>query len=348
MMMFVGVIMTMALGSMFIGGGEDLSDLDDDNSFVDEEAFQTDGNVDDGFFDLADFDPRADFTQDTSNPVELDDPFQDPDDDEDAYDAGPDVLNWDVSTILVGGDDDDAMYGFNGDDEIGGGAGDDFLFGNEGFDDLFGQAGDDALYGGADADMLHGEGGDDDLYGDWGDDTLYGYQGDDDLMGGDGDDALHGGQGADELFGDSGDDALSGGYGNDYLAGGEGADNLMGGRGDDVVIGNDDAESDFLNGGAGDDEIHLGTGDLASGGSGADTFVLTAGEGTTDTKILDFDATKDDIVLNYSGDGPMPEVTLTPVDGNPDTALIACNGQVMATVQGATGLTAADITVTRG
>ncbi|MFV3127770.1 hypothetical protein [Niveispirillum sp. KHB5.9] len=75
------------------------------------------------------------------------------------------------------------------------------------------------------------------------------------LVGGTGNDTLIGGDGHDLLIGGEGDDLLEGGAGNDTLIGGAGHDTLVGGAGDDVLV--------------------LDADDIAFGGAGADTFVIT-------------------------------------------------------------------------
>lgn len=75
------------------------------------------------------------------------------------------------------------------------------------------------------------------------------------LVGGDGDDTLRGGGGDDLLIGGAGNDLLEGGDGNDTLIGGDGHDTLIGGNGDDVLV--------------------LDADDIAFGGAGADSFVIT-------------------------------------------------------------------------
>ncbi len=48
-----------------------------------------------------------------------------------------------------------------------------------------------------------------------------------------------------------------------------GGHDMFGGAGDDIVYGDDDAETDYLNGGQGNDQLHMGENDIASGGSGS-------------------------------------------------------------------------------
>jgi hypothetical protein len=117
--------------------------------------------------------------------------------------------------------------------------------------------------------------------------TLTGTNGDDDLRGGDGDDTLQGG---------AGDDSLSGGAGADHLLGGSGADTLDGG-------GAPEGRFDFLDGGEGDDQIHLAPTTLAAGGAGADTFVLPDRPGADGLlgAIFDFSAAQGDRLVNAEG-----------------------------------------------
>ncbi|MEL6383120.1 MAG: glycerophosphodiester phosphodiesterase family protein [Cyanobacteria bacterium J06626_18] len=146
----------------------------------------------------------------------------------------------------------------------------------------------DITEGTADADLIAGGvDGDDFIFGGDGDDVLRGDLNDRDAQVGIGDN--------DTIFGEGGDDRIGGKGGDDSLFGGDGDDALWGDDGDDI-----------LRGGAGNDRL---TGDDRSGGAGADTFVLAAGEGT-DT-ITDFEVGTDFIgladgltfaALSFSGD----------------------------------------------
>ena len=124
-------------------------------------------------------------------------------------------------------------------------------------------------------------------------DITQGDRSDETLAGGiDGDDFIYGGEGDDILRGDlnsrnaqvgiGDNDTIFGEGGNDRIGGKGGDDILFGGEGDDALWGDDG--DDILRGGLGNDTL---TGDDFSGGSGTDTFVLAAGEGT-DT-IIDFE-----------------------------------------------------------
>jgi hypothetical protein len=93
--------------------------------------------------------------------------------------------------------------------------------------------------------------------------------------------------------------------GGQVLAGGSQAEHLVGGDGDDILIGGGGA--DVLDGGAGDDWIVLASQVLASGGTGADTFVVSAPEvmDHADTllgTVLDFRAQDGDRLLTAKGE----------------------------------------------
>lgn len=125
---------------------------------------------------------------------------------------------------------------------------DDYVYGGGGIDSIFGKGGDDTIEGNADNDVLHGD------------------AGDDTLIGGDGIDILYGGDDNDILYGDS--EAPNTNFsGSDTLYGGTGKDTLYGDKGNDILWGNDvsgtdDNAIDFLNGGTGLDEYHVGHGDI--------------------------------------------------------------------------------------
>ena len=156
----------------------------------------------------------------------------------------------------------DAMLGGSGADAIAGGSDGDMVMGNDGADTLSGGAGADHLDGGADADSLDGGAGGDVLRGGGGGDVGTGGAGDDLLIGDAGDDRLHGGTGDDRLFGQEGRDTLSGGAGDDSL------------DGTYLRDGADADDADRLDGGAGDDVIAAGRADVATGGEGADRFIV--------------------------------------------------------------------------
>ncbi|MEO1390692.1 MAG: glycerophosphodiester phosphodiesterase family protein [Cyanobacteria bacterium J06634_6] len=135
------------------------------------------------------------------------------------------------------------------------------------------------------------DGGVETIIGDDTDEVLAGGPGDQIIRGEGGDDVLRGDlNNRDAQVGVGGDDIIYGGAGNDRIGGKGGNDRLFGDAGDDQIWGDDG--DDLIYGGLGNDTL---TGDDFSGGQGADTFVLAAGEGT-DT-IVDFEVGTDLIGL---------------------------------------------------
>ena len=120
------------------------------------------------------------------------------------------------------------------------------------------------LLGTEEGDVLAGDINNTEIFGNGGDDILRGEG--TRAPGGPvgGNDIIHGGDGNDRIGGKGGDDKLYGDAGNDSIWGDDGDDLIRGGLGNDVLVGDD-----------------------FSGGAGADTFVLAAGEGS-DT-IVDFE-----------------------------------------------------------
>lgn len=173
---------------------------------------------------------------------------------------------------LTGGTSADVLTGWRHDDSLYGGFGSDVLTGLDGADYLNGEEGQDRLVGGS---------GEDNLSGDEGNDTLDGGIDDDDLYGGEGADLLQGGDGMDDLYGQTGADRIEGGAGDDEI----GSDGLSGFpirfRADD-----DGREVDTIDAGAGDDDVLIGVGDIADGGTGFDYLVLTFEESSTGVKYV--------------------------------------------------------------
>jgi Ca2+-binding RTX toxin-like protein len=251
---------------------------------------------------------------------------------------------------LSGGTQDDILSGNGGDDSLWGGDGNDMLSGRDGADLLEGGAGNDALNGGEGADQLFGGTGDDLLHGNTGDDLLNGGAGNDRLEGCEGNDTLLGGAGDDVLIGGGGNDLLQGGTGQDALIGGNDDDRLMGGTGSDTLDGlngndeiwgqdatGDDGTLDFLNGGGGNDILHLGAGDYGNGGEGADQFELhDIGPNDPTPQIVDYNPAEDHLILLYDpAQHPDPQLS-TQITGTGTTLLL--DGIGVADLQGATGL----------
>ena len=207
---------------------------------------------------------------------------------------------------LTTGGGADTIFGGDGNDTISGGAGIDALFGGFGEDTIFGGDGDDLLRGGTGNDDLRGNDGNDRLLGEQGEDDLFGQNGLDRLLGGNDNDTLRGGDdrdfvaggnGDDNLFGESGNDNLRGGQGDDDLFGGDQVDRIAGDDGNDTLdgggafdrvfgdAGNDfivSDSSDFVQGGAGNDEIDLSnqTNDVVSLSGNFSNYVVTNDDGT--------------------------------------------------------------------
>jgi len=120
-----------------------------------------------------------------------------------------------------------------------------------------------------------------------GNDVVFGSAGNDTIYGGTGDDIIVGAAGDDKLYGDSGNDRLYAGLGSDSMFGGAGNDRLYVDPGDNTNA--------FA--------------DLASGGSGIDTLILTnanagslrlfSAEGVSD-QILYWTETTNGQVINQS------------------------------------------------
>lgn len=212
-----------------------------------------------------------------------------------------------------------------GDDILSGGAGNDTISGGGGNDQVYGGSGDDVLSTGSGNDYLHGGGGGDRLTGGDGDDTYVvdnsrdvivetanagidtvqttlssyrlashlenlTYLGSSSFTGTGNElgNVLTGGNGANTLKGEGGNDTLIGNGGNDTLLGGTGSDTVLGGAG-----------NDRMDGGSGDDWLYGGLGiDSLTGGAGADHFVFEhLGSENTD-RIVDFDGTLDQILID--------------------------------------------------
>lgn len=146
------------------------------------------------------------------------------------------------------------------------------------------------------------------------------------------------------LIGSNDADLLEGGVGNDGIMGSGGADTLFGGAGNDALVGADDDDADLLYGGDGHDSLTLGPGDTATGGEGEDLFTLASfGPNTPPSMITDYSADSDHIVLMYDPEvHPEPVVSTEMIDGTEDMSVLL-DGVQVAIIQGALGLTGADI-----
>lgn len=98
---------------------------------------------------------------------------------------------------------------------------------------------------------------------------------------------------------------IKGGDGDDLLIGSARAERLLGGNGEDTLVGG--GGRDTLDGGAGDDWIFLTSEATATGGAGADTFVIVAptilgDAGTLLGTITDFQESEGDRLMTGKGD----------------------------------------------
>jgi Ca2+-binding RTX toxin-like protein len=226
--------------------------------------------------------------------------------------AGENVLSGlDGDDMLVGNDDADTLKAGAGDDLVKAGGGDDVVIGNEGNDIVFGGGGRDLLTGDAGDDRLFGDAGDDALEGGIGNDTVYGGAGNDRVIAtnGDGDDTYFGdteedtldysaisaninadlgngiGQHGSVASAQSGTDTVFGfenfigGSGNDTITASSVANVLDGGGGNDTFVfgSSGDANGDTIKGFQPGDKIDLSAIDADTGASGAQSFVLFAG-----------------------------------------------------------------------
>jgi len=85
--------------------------------------------------------------------------------------------------------------------------------------------------------------------------VLTGTGGDDALVGTDREDRLTGRRGEDRLKGNRGNDRLWGGHGNDEIISGHGNDKVYAGYGDDRIYARDPKGVDYIDCGAGFDEV---------------------------------------------------------------------------------------------
>ncbi|WP_152612611.1 hypothetical protein [Leisingera sp. ANG-M7] len=116
--------------------------------------------------------------------------------------------------------------------------------------------------------------------------------------------------------------SLSGTAGtNDILDGADGNDTLTGNAGD----------LDLLAGGGGDDELHLGAGNTATGGQGADRFVLDDA-GSRETVIEDFELGTDQLALTPYSSGYVELIETE--DGSGLRFIDTLNNQTILTLPG--------------
>lgn len=258
----------------------------------------------------------------------------------------PDTM--DRSVTVHGTEKADLLDGFGGNDEIDGGEGSDLINGRGGDDDIDGAAGNDAIWAGHGHDSVWGGDGNDSVLGEQGNDAIFGGAGKDSLAGCDGDDSLSGGADKDTLLGGAGNDWQDGGDGDDWLLGSDGNDSLIGGAGSDELDGGagqdtlsgveteGPQETDFINGGTGDDRLVLGAGDIGTGGEGKDEFVLQ--EWLTEGQVVrieDYDPGEDQLVIVYDASVHTEPVLTVEPDETGTSQSIYIDGSKVAVVTGA-------------
>lgn len=165
-------------------------------------------------------------------------------------------------------------------------------------------------------------------------DVLTGQDGDDQINGYGADDAIDGGAGNDVLLAGDGADTVSGGAGEDVLFGGDGDDILTGEEEDDAV--------DFLNGGAGEDTILADSGDIVTGGDGADEIIVTPEAEDEAVTVMDFQPGQDKLFVSWDG-AEDPDIQIETDAENENLTHVLIDGQDVAQLLGAEGLTADDI-----
>jgi Ca2+-binding RTX toxin-like protein len=280
---------------------------------------------------------------------------------------------------LLGGLALDNLFGDSGDDEMRGGGGNDFLAGGTGADFMFGDAGDDAI----ELSVLGADSGNDTVDGGGGTDYLF-YTGARSALvvdfvagtisgghlGGGGSKAFFeienfiAGDGADRITGDAQANVLQGGFGSDTIAGGAGNDTIYGG-----IAENPFDQHEEISGGSGTD--------MLTGGGSADDFVFDVAPGVANADLItNFAPGSDEIVLDgdvHADAGPSGELTAGDArfwssgtglahDGDDRVIYNSATGelwydadgngagarQLIATLQGALGLAATDITIVDG
>lgn len=264
-----------------------------------------------------------------------------------------------------------AVLGFGLEDDDN--PGEDFI-GDESPDRLEGAEGDDFIDGQAGDDILSGRAGDDTIFGRDGDDVLQGEDGDDMLCSGEGDDVVTGNRGNDLIEGQGGDDFVSGDYGMDTVNGDEGNDTVVGGRGMDVVNGGsgddilfggiiegvplnleeltelrdggslseinggielrDDSLGNVLDGGEGNDQLIIGSGDMATGGEGEDIFHIQSDQVEAGPAMI-MDYTDEDMITVIVDDVDADNDITVSDDG--DDAVVRMGDTVLARISGAAG-----------
>mgnify|MGYP001800766235 FL=1 len=141
--------------------------------------------------------------------------------------------------------------------------------------------------------------------------------------------------------GGAGNDTLTGDDQNDTLIGGVGADVLSGAAGNDLLFSTSavaadaaDTDADTLGGGMGDDTLAIGNSDVATGGAGADSFVLMD-DATGTMTITDFDPAVDVITVEAATPADV-SITAQDTTTSPGNLLVTLSTGAVITLQGVT------------
>ncbi|MEO0548314.1 MAG: calcium-binding protein [Pseudomonadota bacterium] len=221
------------------------------------------------------------------------------------------------NNVLIGGDGDDALHPFGGEDFVDGGAGTDVLllngFANGQFVDVAaGIAGDaneagDGIADGATVNQfinienINGSSvAGDFIIGDDNVNTINGLGGDDTINAGGGDDTLRGGDGNDVLAGNRGDDAMFGEAGDDLLIwnNGDGTDLFDGGEGTDIAQVNFQNNSDLSDTNVSNDDVAT----IVSDGEGGVRFDRTELNGQSVNGLFGIDIVNSEVLdTNFGG-----------------------------------------------
>jgi Ca2+-binding RTX toxin-like protein len=199
--------------------------------------------------------------------------------------------------------------------------------------------GNDIVTGNVGQDFIEGQGGDDFVSGDYGFDTLNGDEGNDTVLGGRGIDEVNGGEGDDLVFGGIIDGAPLNLEELAELRDGGSLEAINGGL--DM---RDDSVGNVLSGGDGDDDLILGSGDMADGNNGADTYhIMSEQNGDAAAMINNYVPADDAVTIIVDDIETNEEIFVDDEDGD---AVIRLGDDVLARVSGAAGtISATDITL---
>lgn len=153
-----------------------------------------------------------------------------------------------------------------------------------------------------------------------------GGPGNDSFFGSEANDSISSGDGADTIFGQAGSDTLNGGAGNDRIYG------VWGGTHYEVINAQDFNDPDLLIGGDGNDEIHMGSGDIAMGEGGSDIFYTGTWVDPASAPVV-LDLQSDEILIVSVPPGASESTSVTievdPVSGD---TIVQANSQTVAVV----------------